>query len=58
MAAANPAVVEKLQALVAAMQDDLGLDGEAPGSRPLGKVENAQPLIGHDGQVRAGFEAK
>ena len=58
VAAANPAVVEKLQALVAAMKDDLGLDGEAPGSRPLGKVENAPPLIGHDGQVRAGFEAK
>lgn len=58
VAAANAEVVEKLQGLVAAMQDDLGLDGMAPGSRPLGKVEDALPLIGHDGKVRAGFEAK
>ena len=58
VAAANTEVVNKLQGLVTAMQDDLGLDGMAPGSRPLGKVEDAQPLIGHDGKVRAGFEAK
>ncbi|MHB8898723.1 MAG: sulfatase family protein [Thermoguttaceae bacterium] len=58
LAAANPAVVAELEALVAAMKDDLGLDGPAPGSRPLGKVENAQPLIGQDGKLRAGFEAK
>jgi len=49
-------VVEKLQALVEAMKNDLGIDGEAPGSRPLGKVEDAQPLIGQDGKVREGFE--
>lgn len=58
VAAANAEVVEKLQSLVEAMRDDLGIDGEAPGSRPLGKVENAQPLIGQDGKVREGFEAK
>lgn len=58
VAAANPEMVEKLQSLVEAIKDDLGLDGEAPGSRPLGKVKNAQPLIGQDGKVRAGFEAK
>lgn len=27
---------------------DLGLDGPAPGSRPLGRVENARPLIEFD----------
>ena len=43
--------------LVAAMKDDLGLDGPAPGSRPLGKVKDVRPLIGKDGKVRAGFEA-
>jgi len=56
VAAANAEVVEKLQALVEAMKNDLGIDGEAPGSRPLGKVEDAQPLIGQDGKVREGFE--
>ena len=38
------------------MKDDLGLDGPASGSRELGKVDNAQPLIGHDGKVRVGFD--
>ncbi len=58
VAAANPEVVKTLYGLVAAMKDDLGLDGPAPGSRELGKVDNAQPLIGHDGKVRAGCEAR
>ena len=58
VAEAHPEVVAKLQQLVAAMKDDLGLDGAAPGSRKLGKVEKAEPLIGHDGKVRAGFEEK
>ena len=40
------------------MKDDLGVSGLGPGCRPLGKVENAQPLIGHDGKVRPGFEPK
>ncbi len=56
VAAANPSVVAQLQALVVAMKDDLGLDGPASGSRELGKVDNAQPLIGHDGKVRPGFD--
>ncbi len=56
VAADNPGVVKELQGLVEAMKDDLGLDGQAPGSRALGKVENAQPLIGQDGKVREGFE--
>jgi arylsulfatase A-like enzyme len=37
VAAANPEVVKKLEGLVAAMKDDLGLDGPAPGCRPLAK---------------------
>jgi arylsulfatase A len=47
-----------LRAVADEMKNDLGLDGIGPGCRPLGKVNNAQPLINHDGQVRAGFEAK
>lgn len=54
----NQGFDEQLEALVAAMRDDLGLAGRAVGSRELGKVTNAQPIIGHDGKVRAGFEAK
>ena len=48
VAAAHPTVVAELQALVAAMKDDLGLDGPAPGSRPVGRVENPRPLIEFD----------
>ncbi|MDZ4689209.1 MAG: sulfatase [Planctomycetaceae bacterium] len=55
VAAAHPETVAQLQRLVAAMQDDLGLDGPAPGSRELGKMPQALPLINHAGQVRAGF---
>lgn len=55
VAAANPGVVETLQSLVAEMANDLGLDGITPGCRALGRVANAQPLIGHDGKVRQGF---
>ena len=58
VAAENPEAVAKLQALAAAVKDDLGLDGEkVPGSRELGKVAEAQPLLGYDGKPRAGFEA-
>jgi len=59
VAAANPETVAKLQQLVEGMKTDLGLDGDgAPGSRELGKVADAQPIIGFDGKPRAGFEAK
>lgn len=54
----HPAIVEKLQGLVAAMKDDLGLDGPAPGSRELGKVEKGQPLLDYDGKPRPGFEPR
>jgi hypothetical protein len=56
VAAANPEVVRKLEGLIAAMTDDLGLDGMGPGCRPLGKVKDARPLIDKDGKVRPGFE--
>lgn len=58
MAAANPAIVKKLEELAAAMKDDLGLTGVGPGCRPLGKVKDARPLIDKDGKVRPGFEPK
>jgi arylsulfatase A-like enzyme len=54
----NPEVVKKLQELVAAMKDDLGLTGIGPGCRELGKVKDARPLIDRDGKVRPGFEPK
>jgi arylsulfatase A-like enzyme len=56
VAAAHPDVVKQLEALAAAMKDDLGLDGIGPGCRPLGRVKDPKPLIGHDGKVRPGFE--
>lgn len=58
VASNNPEIVQKLTVLAAAMKDDLGLDGPAPGSRELGKVTNAQPLINRDGTIRKGFEPK
>ena len=48
MAKEKPEVVAQLQTLIAAMKDDLGLDGIAPGCRELGRVENSQPLIPYD----------
>jgi arylsulfatase A len=58
VAAANPEVVKKLEGLVAAMKDDLGVDEVGPGCRELGRVKNARPLIGPDGAIRPGFEPK
>jgi len=58
VAAANPDVVERLQALVKKMDEDLGVTGQGPGVRPPGRVEKPEPLIGHDGKVREGLEAK
>ncbi len=54
----NPKIVEKLQTLVIAMKDDLGLTGIGPGCRELGKVSNPKPLIDPNGKVREGFEGK
>ncbi len=58
VAAANPEVVRQLQGLVAAMKDDLGLDGMGRGCRELGRVKDAAPLIDKDGKVRPGFEPR
>ena len=55
VADANPAVLKTMSELIAAMKDDLGTTGIGPGCRPLGKVDDAKPIIGHDGEVRAGF---
>jgi len=55
VAAANPEVVKRLHEVASLMKDDLGLDGIGPGCRPLGKVQNAKPIIGFDGTVRAEF---
>ncbi|MDX1929151.1 MAG: sulfatase [Pirellulaceae bacterium] len=53
LAAAQPEVVARLQALAQSMKGDLGLEGIGPGCRPLGRVANPQPLIDIDGTVRA-----
>jgi arylsulfatase A len=42
----KPDIVAQLQALAEQTKDDLGKDGIGPGCRPLGKVQNPQPLIG------------
>ncbi|MEX0819717.1 MAG: sulfatase-like hydrolase/transferase, partial [Pirellulaceae bacterium] len=52
----NPEVVARLRQLAEETKDDLGTTGIGPGCRQLGKVENARPLIDHDGQVREGFQ--
>lgn len=48
----HPEIVQKLQALIETMREDLGLEGIGPGCRPLGRVQNPLPLIDHDGYVR------
>jgi arylsulfatase A-like enzyme len=58
VAAANPEVVKKLQALIESLKSDLGINGTGPGCRALGKVKNPQPLISLDGKIRSGFEPK
>jgi arylsulfatase A len=50
-------VVAELRALANAMERDLGISDLGPGCRPLGRVENPQPLINHEGMIRAAFEA-
>jgi arylsulfatase A len=55
VAAEHPEIVARLEALADAIDRDLGRTGIGPGCRPLGRVADPQPLIGHDGTVRAGF---
>jgi len=52
----HPAIVKRMQSMVAATQQDLGLKDVGPGCRPVGRVENPQPLIGLDGTIREGFQ--
>jgi len=52
----NADVVARLRKLANATKDDLGIDGIGLGCRPLGKVNDARPLIDHAGKVREGFE--
>ena len=47
--------MERLKKFAAATEDDLGPDGKGPGVRPLGRVEDPQPLIDRDGKIREGF---
>jgi arylsulfatase A len=49
----NPEMVQKLRALATATDADLGREGRGPGCRPLGRMDHPQPLIAHDGTVRA-----
>lgn len=58
VAATNPDVVKRLQALAAEMKDDLGVTGSGPGVRPLGRVTDARPLIDAAGNIREGFAPK
>ena len=54
----HPEIVQQLLQLADKMDDDLGQQAVGPGCRPLGRVENARPLIDRDGKIRPGFEAK
>ena len=57
VAAQHADMVASLQKQADAMKLDLGdKTKDAPGVRGLGRVEHPQPLIGHDGKVRAGFD--
>lgn len=47
VAAANPEIVAKLQAHIAAMKDDLGLIDKGPGCREVARKPDPKPLIPH-----------
>ncbi|MBL9081503.1 MAG: sulfatase [Planctomycetales bacterium] len=50
---AHPSEVEQLQAVAVAMAADLGDKNDSgPGVRKLGRVDNPQPWISHDGKFR------
>ncbi|MCA9079185.1 MAG: sulfatase [Planctomycetaceae bacterium] len=52
LAEQQPEKVAELQAIFATMDEDLGNKEIGPGCRPLGRVENARPILDQDGQVR------
>jgi arylsulfatase A-like enzyme len=49
-------VVRQLRHLAEQMDADLGQKGLGTGCRPLGKVQNPQPLMDRDGKIRDGFQ--
>ena len=55
VAADHADVVATLRAMADAMNKDLGEQGIGPNCRPVGRVNNPQPLIHLNGTVRAGF---
>jgi len=55
VAADHPDEVKRLRAIAETMKDDLGLDDIGPGCRLLGQVDNARPIIDHDGTIREEF---
>ena len=57
VASDHPDEVRRLRRLADRMKDDLGLQGIGPGCRPLGKVPDARPIIGHDGTFRTDLAA-
>jgi arylsulfatase A len=56
VAADQTEVVAHLRQMADAMKEDLGVEGIGAGCRPLGRVEDPQPLINAEGRIRAGFE--
>jgi arylsulfatase A len=55
----NPDIVAKMRREASEMIADLGdKTADAPGVRPLGRVDNPSPLISEDGTVREGFNKR
>lgn len=51
----HPQVLAQIQEIIAAADADLGVTGVGPGVRTLGRSAGPQPLIAHEGTIRAGF---
>ncbi|MFV0442690.1 MAG: sulfatase-like hydrolase/transferase, partial [Planctomycetaceae bacterium] len=52
LAEQHPVIVSRLQKLAQGMQSDLGVDGQGPGCRPLGRSLHPQPWISYEGISR------
>ncbi|MEZ6042763.1 MAG: sulfatase, partial [Planctomycetaceae bacterium] len=48
----HPGVVAEIEALISATETDLGVTTIGPGCRDLGRVDNPEPWIHHDGSYR------
>lgn len=55
LAEKHPEIVAELIALAQEMDNDLGNEKIGPGCRPLGRVDDAAPIINVDGTIRAEF---